>query len=245
MTCAVCSAVRPNDSANCENCDSLAQRSEQQSNTVAGASPVVEPAAAQLSASHPFQQIGVLSKAVVALLGVAAVVRLVELMVPSLALVDLLLIVVIAPVFMTWLYRARINAEASDFVQRRSRGWAIGAWFVPFLNLAWPFQIVADIWRAGLPAAKREESAMLPGAWWACWLFTGISAYLANAIGSSAQNANVVMLPDGSTMQLGAAKPALDLSWVSPVFAVCAAVFLMIVVITITKRQEEQAAITS
>lgn len=111
MTCAVCSAVRPNDSANCENCDSLAQRSEQP-NTVAGASPVVEPAAAQLSASHPFQQIGVLSKAVVALLGVAAVVRLVELMVPSLALVDLLLIVVIAPVFMTWLYRARINAEA-------------------------------------------------------------------------------------------------------------------------------------
>jgi hypothetical protein len=72
--------------------------------------------------------------------------------------------------FVTWLYRARVNADDRGWYQRRSPGWAIGAWFVPVVNAFYPFQIMADIWRAGLPAEARKSRAVLPGIWWGCWL---------------------------------------------------------------------------
>jgi hypothetical protein len=73
-------------------------------------------------------------------------------------------------VFLVWFYRARVNADGRGWPQRRSPGWAIGAWFVPVINLWFPFQIMADIWRAGLPAEARANRLILPGIWWACFL---------------------------------------------------------------------------
>ena len=60
--------------------------------------------------------------------------------------------------FVVWFYRARVNAEGRGWPQRRSPGWAIAAWFAPVANLWIPFQIMADIWRAGLPEPARETS---------------------------------------------------------------------------------------
>jgi len=68
--------------------------------------------------------------------------------------------------FLVWFYRARVNAESHGWPQRRSPGWAIGAWFVPVVNLWIPFQIMVDIWRAGLPEQARTNIAILPGIWW-------------------------------------------------------------------------------
>jgi len=72
--------------------------------------------------------------------------------------------------FVVWFYRARVNAEGRGWPQRRSPGWAIAAWVVPVVNFWFPFQIMADIWRAGLPEPPRANRAMLPGIWWACLL---------------------------------------------------------------------------
>jgi hypothetical protein len=51
---------------------------------------------------------------------------------------------------------------------RHSSGWAIGAWFVPFLNLVRVPQIVADVYRAG----RRQVGpvGIVVGGWWAIWL---------------------------------------------------------------------------
>ena len=73
-------------------------------------------------------------------------------------------------IFVVWFYRARVNAEGHGWPQRRPPGWAILAWLVPLANFWVPFQIMADIWRAGLPEQARADRATLPGIWWACLL---------------------------------------------------------------------------
>ncbi len=69
--------------------------------------------------------------------------------------------------FLVLFYRARVNAEGHGWPQRLSSGWAIGAWFVPVVNFWFPFWIMVDIWRAGLPEQARTKIAILPGTWWA------------------------------------------------------------------------------
>jgi Domain of unknown function (DUF4328) len=79
--------------------------------------------------------------------------------------------------FLVWFYRARINAERHGYPQRHARGWAFWGWIVPIVNLWFPFQIMGDIWRAGLPAGQRSETAWLPGLWWTCWLLSGLGIF--------------------------------------------------------------------
>lgn len=77
--------------------------------------------------------------------------------------------------FVVWFRRARINAEHHGYRQRRARGWAFWGWIVPIVSLWFPFQIMGDIWRAGLPASDRRKIAWLPALWWTCWLLSGLS----------------------------------------------------------------------
>lgn len=84
--------------------------------------------------------------------------------------------------FVVWFYRARINAERHGYQQRRARGWAFWGWIVPIVNLWFPFQIMGDIWRAGLPAEQRRETAWLPALWWTCWLLSGLGIYGAGSM---------------------------------------------------------------
>ena len=81
----------------------------------------------------------------------------------GLAVAALMLATVV--LFLTWFYRARKNAGLSTWRQRWSPGWAIGSWFLPPVLLWFPYQIMADIWRAGRPAGPRDRpsNAVLPG----------------------------------------------------------------------------------
>jgi uncharacterized protein DUF4328 len=85
------------------------------------------------------------------------------------------MIVVLSILFVVWFRRARINAERHDYPQRRARGWAFWGWIVPIVDLWFPFQIMGDIWRAGLPPGQRRKTAWLPALWWTCWLLSGVS----------------------------------------------------------------------
>ncbi|MFF4508052.1 DUF4328 domain-containing protein [Streptomyces sp. NPDC001401] len=69
--------------------------------------------------------------------------------------------------FVVWLWRARINAElmSGAAAQRRSRGWVVGGWIGPVVNLWIPYQVVSDIWRASAP--RRPVPLTLVNAWWA------------------------------------------------------------------------------
>jgi hypothetical protein len=78
-------------------------------------------------------------------------------------------------VFIVWLWRARINAEGCGWQQRRARGWAFWGWVIPIVSLWIPFQLLGDIWRAGLPERKRNRTAWLPALWWVGWLLSTFS----------------------------------------------------------------------
>jgi hypothetical protein len=98
--------------------------------------------------------------------------------------------------FVGWFYRARIDAELQDFPQRRARAWAFWGWIVPIVDLWFPFQIMGDIWRAGLPALERAKTAWLPALWWACWLLTAVSVGVnASANSPPAHSHNPYIVP--------------------------------------------------
>jgi hypothetical protein len=95
--------------------------------------------------------------------------------------------------FIVWFRRARINAERHDYRQRRARGWTLWGWIVPVVDIWFPFQIMGDIWRAGLPPRQRRKTAWLPALWWASWLLSGLS------FGARAMSANSHGLPHLAT----------------------------------------------
>ena len=84
--------------------------------------------------------------------------------------------------FAVWFYRAYQNVLALRATGRYSPGWAIGAWFVPILNLFRPKQIADDIWRTSDPALSTEPGSSwmelkvdpLLHWWWAAWVLTSV-----------------------------------------------------------------------
>lgn len=79
-------------------------------------------------------------------------------------------IVLVGIVFVIWLLRARENAEnLSPYPHRHSRGWIVGGWLVPIVNLFFPQRIVADIWRA---SDVRQRPTGIVLAWWIGFLAT-------------------------------------------------------------------------
>jgi Domain of unknown function (DUF4328) len=124
---------------------------------------------------HP---LGGPAAAVTVLLAGTAAASLGSIGIAALEVAVILLYLPLIPVFIVWFYRARMNADGHGWHQRRAPGWAIGAWFVPVIWFWFPYQIMADIWRAGLPASQRSRPAWLPIGWWGCWLlawFTGFT----------------------------------------------------------------------
>ncbi|MFE9776535.1 DUF4328 domain-containing protein [Streptomyces sp. NPDC005775] len=73
--------------------------------------------------------------------------------------------------FLVWLARVRGNAqELSPRASVPSRGWTIGAWFIPAVNFYAPRQLVLDIGRASSASWEQKRGAALVKLWWAAWI---------------------------------------------------------------------------
>ena len=90
----------------------------------------------------------------------------------------LVLTVITAVFFITWLYLEYRRVQRANEPTRFEAGWAIGAWFVPFLNWVRPYQVAEDVWKA---TAGREKSRALVGAWWGCYLGSILLAFAAGS----------------------------------------------------------------
>jgi uncharacterized protein DUF4328 len=98
--------------------------------------------------------------------------------------VQAILFVITAIFFLIWIFRAYKALEALGHPSEQfTPGWAVGYWFIPFLNLYRPYQIVKELWlkSAAASAAARADSEVAPpaapvsapaliGWWWAVWL---------------------------------------------------------------------------
>ncbi|UXY29483.1 DUF4328 domain-containing protein [Streptomyces sp. HUAS TT20] len=131
-------------------------------------------------------------------------------------------------VFLCWFYRVRVNAEVFDASgHSKSRGWAIGGWFTPVVNLWFPRRITLDTWDASSPWGKPASHALV-NAWWTLWiisLFAGRAALTQNRRAESATE-----LRDATRTMLFS--DALD---------VAAAVLAILVVLRLTRMQHHKA----
>lgn len=135
--------------------------------------------------------------------------------------------------FLPWFVRAYRNAEVLGANGLRfSPRWAIGAWFVPILNLFRPKQIVNDVWRASSPnlsfTRQREWELLNPPAFLMAWWL----AFLASGWAENATRAYA----DADTLK---ELQKLDRAWMVADSLDAVAAGLAIVVVTLTTRRLE------
>jgi hypothetical protein len=96
--------------------------------------------------------------------------------------------------FLVWFRRAYRNLPALGAESPRfSSGWAVGAWFVPFLNLVRPKQIMDDIWRASDPALpphagaawQQQRVPSLLHWWWAAFIASNLLGWVSFRLGDA------------------------------------------------------------
>ena len=88
-----------------------------------------------------------------------------------------------------WIYRTNKNAwQVSDGMTVKP-GWAVGSFFIPFLNLIRPFTGMRETWQAshfpGDPGA--EPVPVLMRIWWGAWLVNGVLGQVSFRLSMRAQ----------------------------------------------------------
>ncbi|MFI1567920.1 DUF4328 domain-containing protein [Streptomyces sp. NPDC020490] len=136
-------------------------------------------------------------------------------------------LVATAVVYLCWLWRIRVNAEVFDASRHRmKRGWTIGAWFCPVVNLWFPRRIVADSWDASAPWGSRTGHTPV-NAWWTLWLVSLFVGQFADRSSRQAETADELREAAGTML-------------FSDCLDIAAAVLAIVVVVHLTRMQERK-----
>lgn len=143
--------------------------------------------------------------------------------------------------FLIWMRRSYLNLKPLGTRNTEySSGWAIGCWFVPFVNLVRPYGIIKEIWARsdpddvemeGMPLGSTLELTKIAtpmfGAWWAFWIISNVLNNLSTRLnlGAASLDQHIV---------------SFWLSIASSVLTLIAALLAINVVNAVTKRQEEK-----
>ncbi len=94
--------------------------------------------------------------------------------------------IALAVFFIRWFRRAYYNLHnLPGAYASLEEGWAAGAWFIPFLNLVRPYQIMKEIWEGTqqfLAHRMTPRSSALVNSWWAIYLGTNIFSGIASRL---------------------------------------------------------------
>jgi Domain of unknown function (DUF4328) len=115
--------------------------------------------------------------------------------------------------FLLWLYRVMRNLPALGNAKARvehTPGWAVGSFFVPFMNLFIPYRAVREAWVKSDPAVHTEEDLVftppsptgLVLAWWLSWVAMNFVARIPAAFASSPKDVNDLIT--ASWLEVGA-----------------------------------------
>jgi len=149
--------------------------------------------------------------------------------------IQVALFVATAAAFIAWLFQARVNLRA--FGVRRpsySRGWVVGGFFVPLVNLFRPYQVIREVWQASAPEShdafnwRSQPVSKLLLAWWTLFLGWGglqLMALLANT---------------GAGVNLAKLQLSRGLTTVADVCAAFSAFLACFVVARISNAQQEK-----
>ena len=147
-----------------------------------------------------------------------------------LALLEVIIYLVTVVFFLMWLYRAHNNLGAFDPWRRfdHSAGWAVGSFFVPFVNLVVPYRAVKEVWqKSGPPNEALLSEPAAPGWFPVWWLFWLLASFAGNISLRASFNENV---SDSAVTVI---------SIVAGALSIVAAGLAYLVVDAIDKRQEE------
>ncbi|MFJ9024090.1 DUF4328 domain-containing protein [Streptomyces sp. NPDC102259] len=118
----------------------------------------------------------------------------------SMVFVDLMTLAI--ALFLVWLVRSRSNAEKlSPGASVPSRGWTIGAWFIPVVNFFVPRQFVLDIGRASSASWEQKRDTTLVNLWWIAWIAHAVVL----VVGSRVAPGSMAFLVVAETLMIAAA----------------------------------------
>ncbi|WP_333695494.1 DUF4328 domain-containing protein [Flavobacterium sp.] len=110
-----------------------------------------------------------------------------------LAIVFLMLYITSAVTFIMWFRRAYFNLHQKINHLTHTEGWAAGSWFVPFINLYRPYQIMAELYnetaellaKRGFKRKVKLDTTFV-GIWWFLWLVSNLLANIVFRMSNSA-----------------------------------------------------------
>lgn len=145
-------------------------------------------------------------------------------------IIQFLVYVATIVVFCMWLHRSYRNLPALGARNiGYSPGWAVGSFFVPFVNLVVPYRATKELWEKSLQSPSyltTESSTAIFPLWWLFWL---LANFLSNACFRVSMNEGISR--DTIVVVCG----------LSDVLTIGAAIFAIAVVTAITQRQEESS----
>ncbi len=146
--------------------------------------------------------------------------------------------------FLMWFYRAHrnLNALGNDELEYKS-GWTIWGFFIPFLNLVRPFQMMRETWHGSDPTLLGQSASFvqdgvqrgtptLVGWWWGTFLAMGMLSRASKRLGRRIEN---LPNPSDADFQFYA--------WATlagSVIAILAAILAVRLVWTITRMQTQR-----
>ncbi len=134
-------------------------------------------------------------------------------------------------VFLMWVHRSYKNLAAFGVRTEYTPGWAVGYFFIPFVNLVRPHSVLTEIWKGSEPeprSAGAPSGSGLVTAWWLLFL----------AYSFTARAASRMETPSDHAMKLAAAWFSLS----SDFFSVLAAVLAILMIREISRRQAARSA---
>jgi len=137
-----------------------------------------------------------------------------------------------AIVFIMWIYRAAVNSRGFGAEgMGDTPGWHVAWYFIPIANLFRPYQAMKQLWKiSGNPGDwKNQESSGLIVVWWTLWLFFYNGPRLIRLIFG-----NATTPAEMKTTTLG--------YLVIPIVSAAFAIASIVLVRTLTRRQEELVA---
>jgi hypothetical protein len=139
-------------------------------------------------------------------------------------------VVLTAIAFAVWTWLAYSRLAEFGYARRLGAGWALGAWFVPVANLYLPKRIIDDLVDAGTsPESLTAETVSLrrwTTAWWAAWIITVISGFVARNMQGNAKTIDTAMSAATAYM-------------VRDVLVVVSAMLAIVAVHRVTRQQRE------
>ena len=154
------------------------------------------------------------------------------------ALVYLFVYIATFIVFAMFTHRSCYNAHALGARGMEfTPGWAVGWYFIPFLNLFKPYKAVQEMYQALDPEAGSDDWRLLGsvpgfvGWWWAAWIVSNVLGGITGRVAFSSDPA------------AHAIAPWLDV--VDGLLDVALSILAIVVVRSLTARQEQKARVAS